>query len=354
MNLILSFVLFVKAKNIFGDEIETEFENLKKLSRHLRLHRLTLPEGGSLPNLTQVTDYIILERVNGLESLAKLFPRLSVVRGQNLFFDKYAIVLHGNFDLREIGPWIFSSIMRGAVYVESNIFMCTDEETEWNEFVRSPYRRFNFFKNNLAFCPFMGCEKEGYCKIRETTCKSFGLSCPNKKNCSSECIGGCYKPSDPSACVACRHFLHLNKCINRCSASHLNYMNYRCVTYEDCLRRNYSVLDPKDSAFLYEEISPKDLSGKEKMFPSYKNDTKCIKDCPEKFIQYHEENPDSQTMIRWCKQRRVCETTIITNSDLGGNLKYCNHVDGNLIIFITGGKNVAKKLEENLKRNRDG
>nr|UDM84375.1 insulin-like receptor 1 [Cylisticus convexus] len=355
---------YCESQNIFGDEIELELENLKRchvIEGHLRLHRLSLPDATSLHNLIQVTDYIILERVDGLESLAVLFPRLSVIRGQNLFFDKYALVLHGNLYLEEIGPWILSSIMRGGVHVQSNILMCTDETLEWNELVRYPYRRFNFFKNNLDFCPFIGCEKEGYCIVRDKTCKSLGLTCPNipMQNCSSECIGGCYKSFDSSACVACKHFQYnegnMSRCVNKCVETfpekHLNYMNYRCITYDECYRKNYTVLDPKDTEFLDEEImSPKDLSGKEKMYRQYKNDTKCIKDCPEKFIQYHHQNSTSQNMMRLCKLKRVCETTIITNNNLGENLKYCNHVDGNLIIFVSGGKNVTQQLEENLKR----
>nr|UDM84381.1 insulin-like receptor 1 [Orthometopon planum] len=351
---------FCESQNIFGEEIESEFENLKRchvIEGHLRLHRLSLPEGASLPNLMQVTDYIILERVEGLESLAVLFPRLSVIRGQNLFFDKYALVLHGNLYLEEIGPWILSSIMNGALHIESNIFLCTDEEIEWKNLVSPSFRRFNFFKNNLDFCPFMGCEEEVYCKVREKTCKSLGLSCPNitEQNCSSECIGGCYKSFDSSACVACTNFQYyergIKKCVKKCPPKHLNYMNYRCITYDECHEKNYSVLDPKDTAFLDEEImSSKDVSGKGKMYRKYKKDVKCIKDCPEKFIQYPDQNPNSQKMMRLCKLRRVCETTIITNNNLGENLKYCNHVDGNLIIFVTGGKNVTQQLEENLKR----
>nr|UDM84379.1 insulin-like receptor 1 [Porcellio dilatatus petiti] len=353
---------YCESQNIFGDEIEVEFKNLKRchvIEGHLRLHRLALPEGASLPNLTQVTDYIILERLEGLESLAVLFPRLSVIRGQNLFFDKYALVLHGNLELEEIGPWILSSIMHGAVHVESNIFLCTEEEIDW-DMIRPSYRRFNFFRNNLDFCPFMGCEKEGYCNVRDKTCKTLGLSCPNitLKNCSSECIGGCYKASDSSACVACKNFQYfhgnvsrgIKKCVKKCPAKHLNYMNYRCITYDECHRKNYSVLDPKDTAFLDEGImSPEDLSDKGKMYRKHKNDMKCIKDCPEKFIHYHEKNANSQKKMRFCKLRRVCETTIITNNNLGENLKYCNHVDGNLIIFVARGKNVTQQLEENLK-----
>lgn len=45
----------------------------------------------SFPELTEITDYLLLYRVNGLRSLGKIFPNLAVIRG-NTLFENYALV----------------------------------------------------------------------------------------------------------------------------------------------------------------------------------------------------------------------------------------------------------------------
>lgn len=46
----------------------------------------------TFPELREITGYFLLYRVNGLRSLSKLFPNLTVIRGNELFFD-YALVV---------------------------------------------------------------------------------------------------------------------------------------------------------------------------------------------------------------------------------------------------------------------
>lgn len=52
----------------------------------------SLYENISFPELTEITGYLLLYRVNGLRSLGKLFPNLAVIRGEKLFFN-YALVV---------------------------------------------------------------------------------------------------------------------------------------------------------------------------------------------------------------------------------------------------------------------
>lgn len=50
------------------------------------------------PALTEITDFFILYRVNGLKSLLKLFPNLRVIRGNNLVQD-YAFIVYEMMNL---------------------------------------------------------------------------------------------------------------------------------------------------------------------------------------------------------------------------------------------------------------
>lgn len=46
----------------------------------------------TFPELREITHYLLLYRVNGLRSLGKLFPNLTVIRGETLFLN-YALVV---------------------------------------------------------------------------------------------------------------------------------------------------------------------------------------------------------------------------------------------------------------------
>lgn len=49
-------------------------------------------DGMVFPDLTEITDFVLLYRVNGLKSLSKLFPNLRIIRGNNLIQD-YSFVV---------------------------------------------------------------------------------------------------------------------------------------------------------------------------------------------------------------------------------------------------------------------
>jgi hypothetical protein len=56
-------------------------------------------QGYSFPLLREITDYMVLFRVSGLQTLARLFPNLSVIRGKKLFAN-YALVVYEMMELQ--------------------------------------------------------------------------------------------------------------------------------------------------------------------------------------------------------------------------------------------------------------
>lgn len=85
----------------------------------------------SFPKLTMITDYLLLFRVPGLESLSTLFPNLSVIRGRNLFYN-YALVIYELNDLKDIGLYSLRNITRGAIRIEKNAQLCYLESVNWS------------------------------------------------------------------------------------------------------------------------------------------------------------------------------------------------------------------------------
>ncbi|KAG8249017.1 hypothetical protein J6590_029365 [Homalodisca vitripennis] len=73
----------------------------------------------SLPELREITDYLMFYRVMGIQSVGQLFPNLTLIRGHTLFAD-YALVLYEVFDLSEVALTSLARVTRGAVRIEKN------------------------------------------------------------------------------------------------------------------------------------------------------------------------------------------------------------------------------------------
>lgn len=87
-------------------------------------------ESLSFPELREITGYLLLYRVNGLKSLAKLFPNLSVIRGHDLFMS-YAIAIYEMVHLQELGLYNLVDVGRGAVYITKNPMLCFTQTVDW-------------------------------------------------------------------------------------------------------------------------------------------------------------------------------------------------------------------------------
>lgn len=83
------------------------------------------------PKLTMITDYLLLFRVAGLETLKDLFPNLTVIRGKNLFYN-YALVIFEMTNLKEIGLYNLRNITRGAIRIEKNSDLCYLSTLDWS------------------------------------------------------------------------------------------------------------------------------------------------------------------------------------------------------------------------------
>ncbi|CAL4064225.1 unnamed protein product, partial [Meganyctiphanes norvegica] len=81
----------------------------------------------SLTNLTQVTEYVTIFRNANLQSLSMILPNLMVIRGEQLM-KKYALIIHGNMHLLEVGLENLAVISRGAVLIDKNWQLCRSPE----------------------------------------------------------------------------------------------------------------------------------------------------------------------------------------------------------------------------------
>nr|CAD7587723.1 unnamed protein product [Timema genevievae] len=90
----------------------------------------------TFPELREITDYLLLYRVNGLRSVGKLFPNLAVIRGNTLFFN-YAFISFEMIHLQEIGLQSLTDILRGGVRIEKNPLLCFVNTVDWDHIAKA-------------------------------------------------------------------------------------------------------------------------------------------------------------------------------------------------------------------------
>uniref|UniRef100_A0AAX7TDV7 Tyrosine-protein kinase receptor n=1 Tax=Astatotilapia calliptera TaxID=8154 RepID=A0AAX7TDV7_ASTCA len=211
--------------------------------------------GLSYPKLRVVTDYVLLFRVYGLETLSDLFPNLTVIRGNNLFFN-YAFVLYEMLQMKEMGLYSLMNITRGAVRIEKNPDLCYLATLDWSKILDSVEDNFIVANKNerecgdvcpgiaqgQTICPqstinghFRGrCWSQTHCqRMCVDNCKHSACT-PQGQCCHDQCLGSCSEPGNASSCVACRNLQHGNACVEKCPPGYYIFRGWRCVSFAFC------------------------------------------------------------------------------------------------------------------------
>ncbi|KAM6434450.1 insulin receptor-related protein isoform 1-T1 [Liasis olivaceus] len=308
----------------------------------------------AFPRLVMITEYLLLFRVYGLESLRDLFPSLAVIRGASLFFS-YALVIFEMPHLRDIGLRGLTNVLNGSVRIERNQELCHISTIDWALLQPPPALEHNIILHNKPaeecadVCPgILGAQEPcvqtpaglaGPLEYRCWTssncqkvcpCKVGGAACTNKAECCHpECLGGCSRPGDPQACVACRHFYFNGGCLSSCPDLTYEYEGWRCVTAEYCggLRKVSENLRDSSRFVIHQK--------------------QCLSECPPGY-----QKNESSLVCRECKGLcpKECKvgTKTIDSTRAARDLAGCTLVEGNLIINIRRGENLASTLQSSL------
>ncbi|XP_061577898.1 insulin-like growth factor 1a receptor [Cololabis saira] len=294
----------------------------------------------SFPKLTVITDYLLLFRVSGLDSLSVLFPNLSVIRGHNLFYN-YALVIYEMTSLKDIGLYNLKNITRGALRIEKNPELCYMDSVDWSLIMDAEFNNV-ISGNKMAkecdnVCPGImevnplcqrtafndkydyRCWTSNQCqKVCPEKCK---LACTDKGECChSQCLGGCTEPNNDMACLACLHYFHEEQCVPDCPPGTYKFEGWRCITMELCSQVHL----PSDTHFVI-------------------HDGECMLDCPSGFTR----NETNRMLCTACNGHcdKVCRPPVIDSVDAAQSLKACTVIEGNLDINIRRGNNIASELE---------
>uniref|UniRef100_A0AAQ5YTB5 Tyrosine-protein kinase receptor n=1 Tax=Amphiprion ocellaris TaxID=80972 RepID=A0AAQ5YTB5_AMPOC len=304
--------------------------------------------GLSYPKLRVVTDYVLLFRVYGLETLSELFPNLTVIRGNNLFFN-YALVLYEMLQLKEVGLHSLMNITRGAVRIEKNPDLCYLATLDWSKILDSVEDNFIVANKNERecgdVCPgtaqgqtvcsqstinghFRGrCWTQNHCqRMCLDNCKHGACSLQGQC-CHDQCLGGCSEPGNASSCVACRNLQHGNTCVEKCPPGYYVFRGWRCVSFNFCQKLNQD----RESG-CYEYVI---------------HNGACIQECPSGYTTITSTTLTCSPCAGLCPKLCVGNKTIdsVTSAQA---LRGCTVLHGNMIIKIRGGNNIAAELEASL------
>ncbi|XP_070619089.1 insulin-like growth factor 1 receptor isoform X3 [Erythrolamprus reginae] len=301
------------------------------------------------PKLTMITDYLLLFRVAGLETLSDLFPNLTVIRGKSLFYN-YALVIFEMTNLKEIGLYNLRNITRGAIRIEKNSDLCYLSTVDWSLILDAVSN--NYIVGNKQpkecgdLCPGTVeekplCEKTSInneYSFRCWTSNHCQKTCPSScgkhactdqnECCHPECLGSCTAPHNSSACVACRNYYHDGTCVPTCPPNTYKFEGWRCISKENCSR-----------------IPSSDLPGEYESFVIH--DDECVQECPPGFVRN-----DTQSMFcspcegpcpKVCADDKIMTIDSVTSAQ---TLQGCTEIRGNLLINIRRGNNIASELED--------
>uniref|UniRef100_A0AAY4BT19 Tyrosine-protein kinase receptor n=1 Tax=Denticeps clupeoides TaxID=299321 RepID=A0AAY4BT19_9TELE len=294
----------------------------------------------SFPKLTMITDYLMLFRVVGLDSLSTLFPNLSVIRGHKLFFN-YALVIYEMNSLRDIGLYNLRNISRGAIRIEKNPELCYLDSVDWslitddeaNGFIvgnkqpkecgdvctgfpgdKMQCNKTNFNDNHLHCWTSNHCQKVCPDRCERRACTDAGECC------HPQCLGSCAVPNSDAACAACVHYIHEGRCVPDCPAGTYKFEGWRCVTLDVCS----SVHHVDSERFVIHA-------------------GECMPECPSGFTRDGSDSMFCKACDGVCD--KYCEPKTIESVDAAQNLKGCTVITGNLNINIRHGNNLASELE---------
>ncbi|XP_041863346.1 insulin receptor b [Melanotaenia boesemani] len=314
--------------------------------------------GLSYPKLQVVTDYVLLFRVYGLETLSNLFPSLTVIRGNNLFFN-YALVIYEMLQLKDLGLNSLMNITRGAVRIEKNPDLCYLATLDWSKILDSMEDNFIVANKNekecgdvcpgtaegQSQCPLSTinghfrerCWSQNHCqrmcsdKCKHAPCSSQGQCCHH------QCLGGCSEPGNASSCVACRNLQHGNTCVEKCPPGYYIFSGWRCVSFSFCQKlhnqcKNVKQQNQDQEANCYEYII---------------HNGACIQECPSGYTTLNSTTLTCSPCAGLCPKLCVGNKTIdsITSAQ---DLRGCTVLQGNMIIKIQGGNNIAAEFEASL------
>ncbi|CAG0883369.1 unnamed protein product, partial [Darwinula stevensoni] len=264
----------------------------------------------SFKHLREIANHLFVYQNKALQTLSGLFPRLTVIRGQQLFHN-FALLIYQNEYLQNIGLHQLTSVMEGPVRIERNPMLCYLNSIDWG--VIAP-------KRNHFFAFALRSVEAGHVMI---------LVHAVIKNVWEDVTISHLQAVLPAGITGMKENVFLPA---------LLFGKQRCITLEECMTMN----PPLDGG-------PK--SRREvKLYKIW--DGSCILDCPANTTEHcPTESGIPKPQCSPCNEKRClkeCKGNLLDSVEKAKALHGCTYIAGQLEIQITAGDDVVSELEKNL------
>ncbi|KAK9965207.1 hypothetical protein ABG768_004308 [Culter alburnus] len=195
-------------------------------------HLQGTPDLSFLQGIVEVQGYVLIAHVS-VRSVP--LDNLRIIRGSQLYNSSYALAVHDNIHLSQVGLGLrelrlrsLTEILLGGVYIWGNPQLCFPRNINWEDTVTKVQNKPLHLEDIPKNCPLCssacgsgGCwgETNQDCQILTSVqCSSGCLRCKGPKPndcCHVQCAAGCTGPKD-SDCLACRHFNDSGTCKDNC------------------------------------------------------------------------------------------------------------------------------------------
>ena len=215
------------------------------------------------PNLVEITDHLLIFQAKNVPSLDRVFPKLAVIRGHNLF-KGYGLVIFLTNSLLQINLRSLMTVSQGSILLNRLYHACYINTIDWTYLTRE--KPTIALTNNECFS--QACHPACINKnCWSSTANSCQLKCPNScaNNCHLDKVAECCqnelcmhcehyslnttnttntKMADSGKCVSCSRFRDLNsgECVKFCPEDTLVYENHSCIRLSDCSRAKSSLI----------------------------------------------------------------------------------------------------------------
>ncbi|XP_028165165.1 insulin receptor-like [Ostrinia furnacalis] len=271
----------------------------------------------SFPKLREVTGYVAFYRVNGLESIGQLFPNLTRIRGEQLFYN-YALIIFDIPDLKEVGLYNLLKVDRGGVIIWTVPQACFINTINWNLIAPRTRHVLSPVWDSPQCNTACSCTRNASTNYCWNILKCQRLPEDINSNCNKQCLG--CRLSNPNECTICRHYTYKNRCVPKCPAGTivLPHNDY-CITEEEC----------------------KDLRG-------WSWNNTCVFNCT---VGYKMDIKDKDTVCVPCEKcEETCGSLNIQTIESIQESGRCVYVNGSLVIRIRSHPEAMEELRTYLSR----
>lgn len=229
---------------VIGENL-TQLENLKHcevINGSVILSRLPANITKYSLSVREITGYLLLYRVEFLESLEKLLPNLTLIRGEYQF-EGNSLIIYENIGLLDLGLINLMRIKKGSIRISRNPQLCYVQTVNWLDIISDIDTQNLVIRSNngdqhcgtcsnLNSIEALNVYSDHFCwkhDVYQKVCESYRGDC-----CADGCLSSCIWENEnelTNGCAVCEDVKDRHgQCFRKCPPNLVEHQNRMCIT----------------------------------------------------------------------------------------------------------------------------